>query len=115
MGTECIFCRIAAGEIPGERIHEDDQMIAIRDINPQAPVHLLLIPKRHIVSLVDLTPSDHALLGSLVFAAVALAEREGLAGRGFRLLVNSGPEGGQTVPHLHFHLLGGRMMGWPPG
>lgn len=115
MSAECVFCRIASGEIPAERVYEDDGVIAIRDINPQAPVHLLLIPRRHIASLAGVTPADRDLLGALMLLAAALAEREGVRGRGFRLVMNSGAEGGQTVPHLHLHLLGGRAMGWPPG
>lgn len=114
VAAECIFCRIVAGAIPAERVYEDDALIAIRDINPQAPTHLLLIPRRHIGSLADLTPADRDLGGALLLAAGALADRLRLV-RGFRLVANSGPEGGQTVPHLHLHLLGGRAMGWPPG
>lgn len=114
MPADCVFCRIIAGEIPAERLHDDDHVIAIRDINPQAPVHILIVPKRHIASLMDAegTPSLYA---RIVEVARTLAQRLGLADRGFRLLVNAGPEGGQAVPHVHFHLLGGRTMGWPPG
>ncbi len=112
---DCLFCRIVAGTIPADHVYEDDQILAIRDINPQAPVHILIMPKRHIGSVLDVTSSDAVLLGQISLAAAQLARREGLAGRGFRLLTNTGREGGQAIPHLHFHLLGGRHMGWPPG
>ncbi len=114
MAAECIFCRIVAGAIPAERIYEDEALIAIRDINAQAPTHLLLIPRRHIASLAELAPEDRDLAGALLLAARTLAARLGLA-QGFRVVANSGPEGGQTVPHLHLHLLGGRPLRWPPG
>ena len=114
MPADCVFCRIIAGEIPAERLHDDDQVIAIRDINPQAPTHILIVPKRHIVSLMDAEGTPN-LYARIVEVARTLAQRLGVADRGFRLLVNTGPEGGQAVPHVHFHLLGGRMMDWPPG
>ncbi len=110
---ECLFCRIVMGAVPAERVYEDDQVLAIRDINPQAPVHILLMPKRHVISVLE--TDDATLIGRIALAATDLARREGLAARGFRLLTNVGREGGQAVPHLHFHLLGGRQMGWPPG
>lgn len=112
--SSCVFCRIIAGEIPSQRLHDDEQVIAIRDINPQAPVHVLILPKRHIESLLEREGTDD-LYGHVVEVARALAQRLGVAEGGFRLLVNSGPDGGQAVPHVHFHLLGGRPMGWPPG
>jgi histidine triad (HIT) family protein len=112
--AECLFCRIASGALPAARVYEDDAVLAIRDINPQAPVHVLLLPRRHLTSVVD-AAADPALLGRLAAAAVEVARREGIAERGFRLLTNAGPDAGQTVAHLHFHLLGGRAMGWPPG
>ncbi|MGH2403620.1 MAG: histidine triad nucleotide-binding protein [bacterium] len=112
--TGCVFCRIIAGEIPAERLHDDDLVVAIRDINPQAPTHVLILPKRHIGSLMD-SDGTASLYGRIVEVARALAQRLGVADRGFRLLVNTGPEGGQAVPHVHFHLMGGRTMGWPPG
>lgn len=108
---ECVFCRIASATIPADRVYEDEHILAIRDINPQAPVHLLLMPKRHITSVLDLAEADVALVGRLTMAAVQLARREGLAQRGFRLVTNVGREGGQVIPHLHYHLLGGRQMG----
>lgn len=111
----CIFCKIAAREINAEIVFQDDRITAFRDINPQAPVHLLIIPNEHIPSLVDLRPEDANLVGEMVLAASVLAEREGVAGSGFRLVMNSGPDAGQTVDHIHLHLLGGRPMKWPPG
>lgn len=112
---DCIFCKIVSGAIPSQRVFEDDQVLALRDINPQAPVHILLMPKKHIASLVDMSDSEAPLLGRIIVVATRLARKEGLGERGFRLLTNAGPEGGQAVPHLHFHLLGGRQMTWPPG
>ncbi len=114
MPADCVFCRIIAGEIPAERLHDDDQVIAIRDINPQAPTHILIVPKHHLASLMDAEGTPN-LYARIVEVARTLAQRLGVADRGFRLLVNTGPEGGQAVPHVHFHLLGGRVMGWPPG
>jgi len=115
VSQSCLFCRIAKKELPGELMHEDDQCIAFRDVNPQAPVHWLLIPKRHIDRLHDLTPADQSLLGHLLVTARAMAERAGVAASGYRVVINNGPDGGQTVSHLHLHLLGGRAMRWPPG
>lgn len=111
----CLFCRIAAGQIPSAKVFEDDAVLAIRDINPQAPVHVLLLSKRHYASIVDASRADPALIGRIAAVAVNVASAEGLSERGFRLLTNSGPDAGQAVAHLHFHLLGGREMGWPPG
>lgn len=115
MSPSCIFCRIAKKELPSELMHEDEQCVAFRDVNPQAPVHWLIVPKRHIARLHDLTQSDQSLLGHLLLTARSLAERAGVAASGYRLVVNNGDDGGQTVPHLHLHLLGGRAMRWPPG
>jgi len=112
---ECIFCKIVSGQIPSPRVFEDEHVIAVRDINPQAPVHVLLLPKKHIASILDVRDSDSGLLGRIAGVAAQVARQEGIAERGFRLLTNTGPEGGQAVAHLHFHLLGGRRMGWPPG
>jgi histidine triad (HIT) family protein len=114
MSADCLFCRIVAGEIPSTRLHEDDLVIAIRDISPQAPTHVLVLPTRHIASAADLTEVDAPLLGRLFAVAADLARREGLDG-GWRLVTNVGDDGGQTVDHLHVHLLGGRPMSWPPG
>jgi len=112
---ECVFCRMVAGEIPSQRIYEDEQIIAIRDINPQAPVHVLIMPKRHIASVLEAAAGDAGLLGQIALVAATVARQEGVARRGFRLVTNTGPDGGQAVAHLHYHLLGGRPMGWPPG
>lgn len=112
---DCLFCRIIRGEIPGERVAEGDDWLAFRDIAPQAPVHVLLIPKRHIGSVAELRPSDADLAGRLVLAAAALARTLGVDGDGYRLVTNRGERAGQSVFHLHFHLLAGRDMDWPPG
>lgn len=112
---ECLFCRIAAGTIPAKLVFSDDEIIAFPDIQPQAPVHLLLIPRRHLSGLNDLTPEDGALFGRLGLAAQRLARERGLSENGYRIVVNCGPDAGQSVPHLHIHLLGGRTLGWPPG
>jgi len=107
---DCIFCQIASGKIPADIVYRDDEIIAFRDINPQAPVHILIIPKRHIPSLNQLTESDPALVGRMVALASKLAKDEGIADKGYRLALNCGKEGGQLVPHLHMHLLGGRKL-----
>lgn len=109
-----IFAKIIAREIPADIVFEDDVCLAFRDIAPKAPVHILVIPKKPIVSLADLTEEDQAAMGRCVVVASIVAKQEGLA-NGYRLVVNSGADGGQEVPHLHFHLLGGRKMSWPPG
>ncbi len=113
---DCLFCKIVAGEIPATRIFEDEHSIAFRDIHPQAPVHLLVVPKRHLGSLAETseTQEDQALLGRVLLIVNRIAREQNLAD-GYRVVVNTGPDGGQTVDHLHFHLLGGRAMGWPPG
>jgi histidine triad (HIT) family protein len=111
---DCPFCRIAAGEIPSDRVHESDDVLAFRDINPRAPTHVLVIPRRHIPDSHSLTEADGPLLGRIFAVIRDIAESAGL-GRGYRVVTNIGPESGQTVPHLHFHLLGGRSMSWPPG
>jgi histidine triad (HIT) family protein len=112
---DCIFCKIAAKEIPVHSVYEDDQVIAFRDINPQAPVHVLVIPKKHIANLVEATNEDAVLLAHMHGVVRRLANELGVADEGFRLVVNTKDNGGQTVHHLHFHLLGGRFMTWPPG
>ncbi len=112
---ECLFCRIVAGEIPATRVHDDDVVIAIRDIAPRAPTHVLFLPRAHIASAADLTEADGPMLGRLFGAAAAFARAEGLADAGYRIVMNVGEWGGQTVDHLHLHLLGGRSMTWPPG
>ena len=111
---DCLFCRIVAGEIPSDTVHEDDDVIAFRDIAPRAPTHVLIIPRRHISDAHALTVADGDLLGKLFGVARQVADQAGLE-RGYRVVTNVGPESGQTVFHLHFHLLGGRRMSWPPG
>ena len=111
---DCLFCRIVAGDIPSKKAYEDDDLFAFHDINPQAPVHVLVIPKRHIASLNDATEDDQALIGHIVMTTRRLAEELGV-GSGYRVVNNCGESAGQSVFHVHFHLLGGRPMGWPPG
>jgi histidine triad (HIT) family protein len=111
----CLFCEIAAGRVPSKIVDQDDSVLAFHDINPQAPVHVLVIPRRHITSLVDLSPEDDALVGSLARRARDVATQLGLAPRGFRLVFNCGSDAGYSVFHVHLHLLGGRALGWPPG
>jgi histidine triad (HIT) family protein len=113
--TECLFCKIAAGELPSEIVYQDDEILAFRDINPQAPVHILLIPHEHIPTLLETEPGHTELLGKLQRTAVALARQAGIAEEGFRLVTNCLEGAGQAVFHLHLHLLGGRALGWPPG
>ena len=107
---ECIFDKIIAGKIPSKTVHQDDRVFAFRDINPQAPVHILIIPKRHIASLNDITEADEPLLGHMIKVAGDIARKEGVAQKGYRLAINTGREGGQLVQHLHMHLLGGREL-----
>lgn len=113
--TDCLFCKIAAGEVPSTMIHSDDLVVAIRDIAPRAPTHVLLLPRRHVASALDLTDDDGPLLGRLFAVAAEIARTEGIADNGFRLVANVGRWGGQTVDHLHLHLMGGRAFDWPPG
>lgn len=115
MDSACLFCRIAAREVPAEIVRESERLVAFRDVNPQAPTHVLLIPKEHIVSVAELNDDHGDLLVDIVQAATQLARAEGIADSGWRLVTNVGPDAGQSVFHLHFHLLGGREMGWPPG
>ena len=110
-----LFERIAAGEIPADIVRNDDDVLAIRDINPQAPVHILVIPQRVIPRIGDARDNDGAILGKLLLAARDIAKQEGLDTTGYRLVINHGPHAGESVPHLHVHLLGGRPMDWPPG
>ena len=112
---DCLFCRIAAKKIPASVVYEDDEMLAFDDIHPQAPVHVLIIPKEHIASLNDLPEGREALLGRMVAKARDLAEAKGVARGGFRVVLNTGRDSGQAVFHIHFHLIGGRRMAWPPG
>ena len=108
---ECIFCRIVRGEIPGERVYEDASVVAFRDIQPAAPTHILIVPREHIASVSDLRDDDVAIAGALLLASRAIAEQEGLVEQGYRVVTNHGPWGGQTVDHLHLHVLGGRQLG----
>jgi histidine triad (HIT) family protein len=110
MDRGCIFCRIIAGEVPGDIVYEDEDFLAFRDISPQAPTHVLIVPKTHIVSSNELTEGQQELVGRLIIIAKNLAEKEGIAKRGYRLVINCGPEGGQAVPHLHLHLIGGKRL-----
>jgi histidine triad (HIT) family protein len=113
--SDCLFCRIIQGSIPAKIVYQDEHTLAFDDINPQAPVHALVISKQHVPSVHDLEESDQALLGRLLITCNKVAKDKGLSDRGFRLVVNTGKDGGQTVSHVHFHILGGRHLGWPPG
>jgi histidine triad (HIT) family protein len=115
MPPTCLFCRIIAGEVPARILHEDERLVVIQDIHPQAPLHVLVIPRKHIATLNDLTAEDDALVGEMFRRAAALAAERGVADRGYRTLFNCNREAGQTVFHLHLHVLGGRHLGWPPG
>jgi len=106
----CIFCQIVAGKVPSEILYQDEEVIAFRDINPQSPIHLIIIPKRHIPSLAHLSEAESSLIGDMVNVANQLARREGISESGYRLVINCGEQGGQLVPHLHMHLLGGRQL-----
>lgn len=111
----CVFCRIAAGEIPANVVYRDGDVLAFRDLSPQAPTHVLVIPTQHIRSVLELGPDETPLLGRLFAAVREIAREEGIADAGLRVVANAGPQGGQTVDHLHLHVLGGRFMTWPPG
>ena len=113
--TDCIFCKIASGEIESDFIYEDDQVVAFRDLNPQAPTHVLVIPREHIATTNDLNADNAAIVGRMTLAAKQIAEQEGIAERGYRTVLNCNAEAGQSVFHIHLHVLGGRPMGWPPG
>jgi histidine triad (HIT) family protein len=113
--TNCIFCRIASGDIPANVVYQDDQVVAFRDLNPQAPTHVLVIPRRHVATLNDLGEADAGLVGRMYLAARQIAADEGVAERGYRTVFNCNADAGQSVFHLHLHVLGGRPMGWPPG
>ncbi len=119
MSDDCLFCRIARGEMKSDIVREDDDIVAFRDINPQAPTHVLVIPRRHITCLDDLAPEDDSLIGKMIRTGVETAKAEGCAGgageRGYRLVFNTGPDTGYSVFHVHLHVLGGRKMSWPPG
>jgi histidine triad (HIT) family protein len=113
--SDCLFCKIARKEIPATIVYEDDELFAINDINPQAPLHALVIPKRHIATLNELTDGHDALIGAMVRRAAAIAAERGFAERGFRTVFNTNAEAGQSVNHIHLHVLGGRTLTWPPG
>jgi len=115
MAADCLFCRIIAREIPADIVHRDETVLAFRDINPQAPTHILVIPTRHIASAAELTDADGPLVGHLLAVIADLARAEDVVASGFRVVTNTGPDAGQSVAHLHLHLLGGRSMAWPPG
>jgi histidine triad (HIT) family protein len=113
--SECLFCKIATREIPATILYEDEHAVAFRDINPQAPVHVLVIPRRHLASLADVKSEDSALMGHLLWVCAEIARREGVEAEGYRVVLNTNRAAGQSVFHLHLHLLGGRQMAWPPG
>ena len=113
--TDCIFCKIVNGDIPATKVYEDEDVLAFRDLNPQAPVHVLVIPRKHIATANDLQPDDAALVGKMYLAAQQIARDEGISESGYRTVINCNAEAGQTVFHIHLHLLGGRPMGWPSG
>lgn len=112
---DCPFCGIIAGKFKGKIVYRDDSVVAFKDILPRAPVHILIVPRKHIATVMDLEPSDLVLVGEIFRVAAKLAQDEGIAATGFRVVVNCGQDAGQSVFHLHYHLLGGRAMSWPPG
>ena len=112
---DCLFCKIIAGEIPSAKVYENDKVYAFRDINPEAPIHVLIVPKEHIASANELTAENAGIIADIFLAAKEIAAREGIAEGGYRIVNNCGVDGGQTVGHLHFHMLGGRSLAWPPG
>jgi len=113
--SDCLFCGIVEGRIKGDIVYQDESLVAFRDINPKAPVHLLIIPRKHIVNLMELAPNDGPVIGQIFQLTAKLAREHGIADNGFRVVVNNGPDAGQSVFHLHYHLLGGRALAWPPG
>ena len=113
--TDCLFCKMVSGEIAPDKVFEDDDVLAFRDISPQAPTHVLVVPKRHVATLNELDAESAGLVGKMVLAAAEVARREGFSEQGYRTIMNCNADGGQTVFHIHLHLLGGRVMGWPPG
>jgi histidine triad (HIT) family protein len=113
--TDCLFCRIVAGAIPANEVYRDESLVAFRDINPQAPLHVLIIPTRHVATLNELTVNDDALVGAMLRRAAAIAAEHGYGERGYRTVFNTNREAGQTVFHIHLHLLAGRGLAWPPG
>ena len=113
--SDCLFCKIIAGEIPGAIVYQDDRVVAFKDINAQAPTHVLVVPRRHIATLNDLTPDDDGLVGEMTRRAAAIAQEHGHGDRGYRTVFNCNADAGQTVFHIHMHVLGGRRLAWPPG
>jgi histidine triad (HIT) family protein len=113
--SDCLFCKIVSGDIPASVVHSSERLVAFRDIDPKAPVHILVVPREHLASLDAADERHRSLLGEILLLARRLARDEGVAGRGYRTVINTGVEGGQSVHHLHLHLLGGRGLGWPPG
>jgi histidine triad (HIT) family protein len=111
----CLFCRILAGEIPGKFLHQDDRLVVLQDINPQAPLHVLVIPRKHVATLNDMSQEDDGLIGEMLRRAAVVAREHGVADSGYRAVFNCNREAGQTVFHIHLHVLGGRPMAWPPG
>jgi len=115
MADDCLFCKIVSGDIPSDTVYEDDDCLAFNDIDPKAPTHLLVIPKKHLANLLDTSPEQQALLGHLSLKCAEVARAAGIDESGFRVVANCGADGGQSVDHLHFHVLGGRALTWPPG
>ena len=113
--SDCLFCAIVGGKVKANLVYQDDSIVAFKDIAPKAPVHILIIPRKHLVSVSDIAEADRALIGQIFQVAARLAREQGIADSGYRVVVNSGADAGQSVFHLHFHLLGGRQMTWPPG
>jgi histidine triad (HIT) family protein len=113
--ADCLFCKIIAGQIPGAIVYQDERLVAFKDINAQAPMHVLVVPRRHIATLNDLGPEDDGLVGEMTRRAAAIAKEHGHSDRGYRTVFNCNAEAGQTVFHIHLHVLGGRRLGWPPG
>ena len=113
--SDCLFCKIVQGEIPCEKVYEDENVLAFNDINPEAPIHFLVIPKKHIATINDTSSEDQAILGQLMLAAKNIAKEKDIADSGFRTVMNCGDDGCQTVQHIHLHVLGGRSLQWPPG
>lgn len=113
--SECLFCKIVEKKIPAKLVHEDEHTLAFDDINPHAPIHILVIPKKHVSAVQDCTTQDQGLLGYLLLSCAKVAKQKGLVESGYRIVTNTGPDGGQTVFHLHLHVMGGRPMNWPPG
>ncbi len=113
--SNCLFCRIIAGEIPATFVHQDERMVAFKDVNPQAPMHILVVPRRHVATLNDLSTEEDALVGEMTRRAAAIAKEHGHAAGGYRTVLNCNADAGQTIFHIHMHVLGGRRLGWPPG